>query len=468
MSGRPRTIVLGAGPAGIAAAFFAQRAGHDVTLIEKADFVGGKGASRREGRYVLDFGPHAYHPKSEAINELIVSHAGSGYILRKVHMELVLKGKRLAYPFRPTEGLRNFHPLFTLRIVADYLATRLRDLVSPLPEDSFRAYGVKHFGKTLYDLCFGDYTERVWGVSAADISPELARRKLPRFSLTALLTERFLKRKKMDAHIITPEVGYHREGIGTIYRNVVEDFVGKGGTLRTETDVSSVNWDPSSRRATGVTLPSGGRLGCDFLVSTIPITALLSRLSVRPPELVPDPRIRYRHILLLYVFLKKERFSRAHWTYLVDDRFHFHRISEQKNLSEDCCPADRTVLTLEISSAEDEPSWTFSGEDFLPWILEDLSFFGIVREDVERVTVAHLRDAYPIYYKGYEDEMKRILEALSAIQNLVTTGRQGLYLDIGMHDAMRLGLEAVEALAAGAVQRFYESHESFLPRKTNI
>ena len=458
-----RLVVLGGGPAGLAAAHFAQERGYAVTLVERHPWIGGKGASRRSRGYVLDFGPHAYHPRTRAINELIERHAGDDYLLGPVRMELVLAGRTLQYPFRLVEGLRKLPAGLSARIVAGFLAARVRRLFAPPPTQSFRTWGEGQFGTALYRLCFGDYTERVWGVSADELSVELARRKLPRLSIRALLREILFRRSTIHAHLFGNDFGYHRLGIGSVFEAIAEGIEERGGRILRGHDVTSLRLGPDGRVA-GVSLdgPHGpSEVPCDGVVSTIPLTRLGELLEdAGRGDDSPGGRLEFRSIVLAYAALRRPQFSKAHWTYLVDGRFHFQRISEQKNLSAACCPADTTMLTLETSELSCPP-----GEPELRrQVEEDLGFFGVRGDEIESLESFHLADAYPIYRSGYATVLARALERLGTIGNLVSTGRQGLFLDIDMHDAMVLGRLGVEALGREGAAEFHRDHERQLER----
>jgi len=458
-----RLVVLGGGPAGLAAAHLAQEQGHEVTLVERHPWIGGKGASRRSGGYVLDFGPHAYHPRTRAINELIERHAGSDYLLGPVRMELVLAGRNLQYPFRLVEGLRKLPPGLSARIVSGFLAARVRRLFREPSTESFRTWGEGQFGSALYRLCFGDYTERVWGVSADELSVELARRKLPRLSVRALLREILFRRSTMHAHLFGNDFGYHRLGIGSVFEAIAAGIEERGGRILRGHEVTSLRLGPDGRVAgVGVAGPDGrSDVACDGVVSTIPLTRLGELLpGAGRGDGSPGGRLEFRSIVLAYAALRRPRFSRAHWTYLVDGRFHFQRISEQKNLSAACCPAGTTMLTLETS----ELSAPRGAPDLRRHVEEDLGFFGVRGDEIESLEDFHLADAYPVYRSGYATVLARALERLEPIGNLVSTGRQGLFLDIDMHDAMVLGRLAVDALARGEAAGFHREHERRLER----
>ena len=410
--------------------------------------MGGKGASRPTGGYVLDFGPHAYHPKTRVINRLIEGHAGAEYVLGPVRMALILKGRTLRYPFQPLEGLRKLPLTLSARMVSDYAVARLRHWARPVPETSFKSWGESRFGRTLYRLCFGDYTERVWGVSADQLSVELAKRKLPRFSIRGVLSEAWLKRGAMHAHLFGSQFGYHRLGIGRIYEAIVAGIERRGGQVLRAHEVTGLRGGADGRvTAVLATGPEGPvEVPCDAVVSTIPLTRL--QTLVDEAGLAPPPTERavdFRDILLAYACVGRPRFSDAHWIYLVDNRFAFQRISEQKNLSEVCCPAGKTVLTLEISAA----AGSGASSNVRQLVESDLAFFGVRGEEIEKVETFTLSDAYPVYRVGYEVALAAAFDRLGTIGNLVSTGRQGLFLDIDMHDAMVLGRAGVDALGRG-------------------
>jgi len=204
---------------------------------------------------------------------------------------------------------------------------------------------------------------------------------------------------------------------------------------------------------------------CDYVISSIPLPELLTVLGRSDGRFLPlAPRLSFRHILLIYVVLDIPRFSRAHWTYLVDDRFHFHRISEQKNLSAACAPPDKTVLTMEISCSGEDPMWNWEPHQFREMVKRDLAFFKIPDESILNLYSSKLEDAYPIYAIDFEKGLASCLEELASVPGLITTGRQGLFLDIDMHDAMVLGEKAVESVLSGSVATFYKENSVLLRR----
>jgi protoporphyrinogen oxidase len=464
MNSKGKTVaILGAGPAGIAAAYFAQLQGYRPLLIEQKSYVGGKGASQQMGEFILDFGPHAYHPKSSEIDAMIQSHAGDDYLCIQVNMGLMLCGKNMRYPFQFGEALTKLKLKLLARILLDYLLMRLRRIFFPKPLRSFRDWGVAQYGYTLYNLCFGHYTERVWKITADHISVELAERKLPKFTLWGVLHDAFSRKSKLHEHILSNELGYHKLGMGAVYEKIVENIVAKGGQLFLNSSVIQVGFsnDKTVHHLT-VTGEKTISIPVDYVVSTIPLPQLMQTLQAASSSADSLPRcVDFRSIRLVYVTLNKPRFSDKHWIYLVDADFHFHRISEQKNLSVACCPENRTVLTMEISCALDDPMWNWTADQFRPFVQQDLQRLGMVSDNIESISVTSLCDAYPIYTTGFEEHLEECFRWLNGFPNVISTGRQGLFLDIDMHDAMHLGKTALNYLFERKVDRFYQDYRSF-------
>ncbi|MBL8014075.1 MAG: FAD-dependent oxidoreductase, partial [Candidatus Omnitrophica bacterium] len=178
-SSKKTVVVLGAGPAGLAAAYTAQMAGYHVIVIEKSDIPGGKGASRVWKQFIVDYGPHTFHAMTQSITDLVLQHSDGVMFDLAVKQRLYITEKPMSYPFSLKEAIYKFHPGLNFKIATDYLWIKVCSCFKKSPQLSFKQYGIANFGKTLYDICFGNYSERVWSCSADELSVEFAKRKLP-------------------------------------------------------------------------------------------------------------------------------------------------------------------------------------------------------------------------------------------------------------------------------------------------
>jgi protoporphyrinogen oxidase len=152
--------------------------------------------------------------------------------------------------------------------------------------------------------------------------------------------------------------------------------------------------------------------------------------------------------MLVNVALDRPQAMAQHWIYLLDPQFRFNRFAEQKNLGAACAPADRTALSLEVCCDVGDELWHASDESLYDAARADLQKTGLFADQrFEGLTVLRCAEAYPIYDLGFEKDVAAALDALAAIPNLLSVGRQGLFLNCDMHNAMAMGMAAAEFLA---------------------
>ena len=140
---------------------------------------------------------------------------------------------------------------------------------------------------------------------------------------------------------------------------------------------------------------------CDGVFSTLPLPQLVGMISPPLPPAVAEhaAKLRYRSLKLIYIALKRPQLTDYHWVYLLDEQFRVNRMSEQKNVSADMVPADRTILCIELSCWRDEPMWQASDEEIYRIALNDLMKmgYGVTEDEVEDYYVTDIPTAYPVY-----------------------------------------------------------------------
>lgn len=451
MSGGKRVVVLGAGPAGITAAWRLSELGHEVTVLERDEAVGGMARTIAMGRYLVDFGPHTFHVRetdeSRRVLKAIERFFGPDPLVLTRGTRVLLRGKEYVYPLEMLQVLTGVSPLLSARIVFDYLVATVRSAVSSArAEDSFEDWGVRNLGRTLYDLCFGIYSARVWGLPTSQISSKQAQR-VAKLNLKNIIL-RTLGIRADPATYFTKYM-YPRKGISLLYEGMADE-VRKAGS-RVLLGAPAVRVECRDGRASRVFYEEGGHersVDCDILLSTLPLPALVGMMTPALPSTVAAhaARLRYRSLKLIYIALKRARMTDYHWVYLLDEHFRVNRLSEQKNVSPDMVPPDRTVLCIELSLWRDEPLWHASDEEIYRLALADLMKMGHgVREDeVEEYHVTDIQTAYPVYELGFEEHLIPVLDGVHEVENLLTLGRHGLFLNNSMDDNVLLGMQAAD------------------------
>jgi protoporphyrinogen oxidase len=453
---KPHVVILGAGPAGISAAWRLSELGIETTVLERDAAVGGMGKTIKVGDYHVDYGPHTFHiretEESRAIHEAIKPMFGDDPLILTRGTRVLLRGKEYIYPLEMLQVLTGVSPILSFRIVFDYLVASIKSTLAPAKkEHSFEEWGVRNLGRTLYDLCFGIYSERVWGLPTSQISSKQAQR-VAKLNLKNIIL-RTLGIKADPATYFTKYM-YPRKGISVLFENMAAAVKKNGQRLLLESPV--VRLEREGEKITRVIYRHEGSekaIECDGVLSTLPLPALVDLIQPPLPESVAAHarKLKYRSLKLIYIALKRAQLTDYHWVYLLDEQFRVNRMSEQKNVSSEMVPADRTVLCIELSCWRDEPVWRASDEEIYQIALKDLlkMGYGITESEVVDYYVTDISTAYPVYELNFEDHLIPTLEGVHAVPNLLTLGRHGLFLNNSMDDNVLLGMKVADQIAAG-------------------
>jgi protoporphyrinogen oxidase len=457
-------VIIGAGPSGLSAAYHAQKAGYHVVLLEKTDIAGGKGGSRQYKNFTVDFGPHAYHAITKEVTDLMEKHSNGELKEIKIKQKLYITNKPISYPMKIKEAIFSFGIGLNIKILFDFLKTKIKSIFIKMPKNSFKKFGEANFGKTLYDLCFGRYTERVLRLSPDDISAEYAHRKLPNASLFGFIISLFTKMpsRGKGSYLHVRKYMYHKNGIGNVYKEIAKGIQDRGGEIIYNSKIKNIIVSEENK-ATSVNLdlPEKKNIKFDYLISTIPIGDLVSYTEKKITDIDFKRKLIFKHVVIVNVALDRPKFSENHWIYLVNDQFYFNRISEQKNFSSACAPSNKTLVMLEVILDSNDLEWKWEGEQWRSIVEKELGFFNVKAKEIEDIWVTKVEKAYPIFLVGYEDVKKRVLDDLSKFKNILSTGRFGLFVDINMHDAMLLGSEGFRHLIDNKVEEFYKDHKKW-------
>jgi protoporphyrinogen oxidase len=441
----------------MSAAWRLSELGCRVTVLERDAAVGGMGKTIAIGRYFADYGPHTFHvretPESRRILDAIRPYFGDDPLILTRGTRVLLRGKEYVYPLEMLQVLTGVSPLLSARILLDYLVATVKSAFAPpKQDDSFEEWGVRNLGRTLYDLCFGIYSARVWGLPTSQISSKQAQR-VAKLNLKNVIL-RTLGIRADPATYFTKYM-YPRQGISVLYENLAAAIRQKGNCILLESPV--VRLERDNGRIARVVFSRNGReesIDCDVVLSTLPLPQLVHMIAPALPATVAAhaARLRYRSLKLIYIVLNRRQLTDYHWVYLLDEHFRVNRMSEQKNVSNAMVPDDSTILCIELSCWRGEPLWTASDDEIYRIALTDLlqMGYGLSESDVLSYHVTDIPTAYPVYERDFEDHLIPVLEGVHQVRNLLTLGRHGLFLNNSMDDNFILGMKVGEYVAAGA------------------
>ena len=401
-------VVLGGGLAGLSCGYELARAGARVTVLEREDQVGGMAASfvdNGTGEYwSYDFGPHRFHTNEPELIEHVKEVLGDNHHRATRLSRIVLFNRFFDYPLRAENVLRNLPPLLLVRAFVGYGWVRFTERVglSRHSDDNFEGWVTKRFGRTLYDLFFGRYTEKAWKMPPSEISGDWASQRISLLSLGDAVRKTLSRPKAGEgprtlvSEFLYPLTG----GIGELARGYAQGIEELGGTV--VIGAPAVRVLREGARVTGVRTggPDPMTIEGDHYISTIPITALAR--SVRPaapPEVLAGiANLRYISILFVYLRVNKPQVSPDSWLYLPEHHLTVHRISEFKNFSPEAAPPDKTMVCAEITCRVGDEHWRAGDDELIATAVADLGQIGLLEpNEVLDGFVKRIPYAYPVY-----------------------------------------------------------------------
>ena len=192
---------------------------------------------------------------------------------------MLLRGKEYVYPLEMLQVLTGVSPLLSARIVFDYLMATLKStLAPPQKEDSFEEWGVRNLGRTLYDLCFGIYSERVWGLPTSQISSKQAQRVAKLNLKNIILRTLGIKADPGDLlHEVHVSAQGHQRAVREHGRR---ECASAGNCMLLESPV--VRLERDGDRIARVVYTQNGReetIECDGVLSTLPLPPLVDMID---------------------------------------------------------------------------------------------------------------------------------------------------------------------------------------------
>ena len=450
MSESRSIVVLGGGVAGLAAAYYLSRDGHRVTIVERAPVLGGLCASFESHGFTLDHGPHKMYSIVPGVLEELERIMEGRLLKHEKKNRLRLLDRFLDYPLSMRSLLPALGPLRSMRMGLDYAMALTGGVLNSHEPRSYEDYVLRRFGRSVYELVFEPLAWKVWG-DPKTLAAELAAARIPSGGTTELIL-RLLKLKENTPDVDAPYFYYPRKGFGDFPRRLAELIHGSGGRILKKTTPTKIQRDGARVRAVEVDGDAGTEsLSCDLVVSSIPIHALAELLHPGDREVDQETAsLRFRQLILVYLVLEHDRLLNDHWIFFPERKFPFSRLFEQKALSEELGPAGKTVVCCDMTCELDDATWKASDEELVGRCLDSLVDIGLTSK-CRFLTgfTKRFRDFYPVYAVDYRETLGRVYRRLQVADNLVLTGRLGMFNYNNSDHCLDMGRFIARGLANG-------------------
>ncbi len=449
-------VVLGAGPAGLTAAWRAARRGWSVTVVERAEQPGGMAGSFTVDGVRVDHGSHRLHPATPAhVLHDLRGLLGADLQTRRRNGRLRLYDRWVGFPLRPVELARAVPTGAAARIARDALGVRR----PRQPDESYASVLRRSLGPELYETFYGPYAVKLWGLPGEQIDAEQARVRVTADTPWKVAARLLRGRGDGQGRVFH----YPRHGFGQIVSALADAAVASGAELVTGHGVTSVRPDGDS-----VLVHSDDRQHrARQVFSTLPLPVLATLMTPpAPPAAIADAGgLRFRAMVLVYVVHAGGRWTPYDAHYLPGPETPVTRISEPVNYRVSAAdPVDRTVLCAEIPCSAGDDLWSADDETLGRLVVDSLAALDLPPVHAAGVQVRRLSHVYPVYERGFADRLAG-LEAWAAMLPRVTTfGRLGLFAHDNTHHAMAMAYDAVDCLTPGGgfdAERWTVARERF-------
>jgi len=429
---RSRTVVIGAGPAGLTAAYLLGKRDLPVEVFEADNVVGGISRTVERDGWRFDIGGHRFFTKVSLVETLWREILPEEDFLTRPRMSRIYYRRKLFdYPLRAMNALRGLGIVEAFRCVASYVWAQ----VSP-PKDQthFEGWVTARFGQRLYSIFFKTYTEKVWGLPATAIQAEWAAQRIKNLSLfKAVVNALMPKRNQTEVTSLIERFQYPRLGPGMMWERCAELVTKQGGTVTMETAVTRVHRDSAGVVAVTVAGPDGvrRRIEIDHLISSMPMQALIQAVEPAAPEDVRAAAddLRYRDFLTVALVVPLEFSFPDNWIYIHEPGVNVGRIQNFGSWSPFLVKEGRTCLGLEFFVNEGDELWSLSDEELVALATAELEQLGLVRPGaVEAGYAVRVPKAYPVYDEHYQTNVDTIRAWLArAVPNVHPVGRNGMH-----------------------------------------
>ncbi len=451
----PKIVVIGAGPAGLTAAYMLTKRGVDATVLEADNIVGGISRTAERDGWRFDIGGHRFFTKVKQVEDVWFEILGPDDFLRRPRLSRVYyRGKFYDYPIQAMNVLKNIGIVEAIRCACSYLWVRVHP---PKDTTTLEGFVASRFGWRLYRHFFKTQSEKVWGVPCTEIQADWGAQRIKDLSLlrAALdaLTPKAVKKRRANTKQITSlieEFNYPKYGPGMMWERCAEIVTAHGTKVVFDSTVTKI--EHSGGRATTVTAVTDGastRYEASHVISSMPISALLRAMDPPPPAdvLAAANALRYRDFITVALVVPEEDGFPDNWIYINDANVKVGRIQNFGRWSPYLVKDGRTCLGLELFVNEGDEWWTMADEDLIANGKRELVQIGLIADEsrIESGYVVRMPKAYPFYDAEYKANVATLAAWIAEhTPNVYPVGRNGMHRYNNQDHSMLTAMLSVE------------------------
>jgi protoporphyrinogen oxidase len=454
-----KVAVIGAGPAGITAAYELAKAGIYVEVFEAAPQVGGLAKTIDLWGQRVDLGPHRFFSNDTRINKVWLEVAGKDYRMVDRLTRIYYKKKFYFYPIKATDALKKLG-FFTS--AACFFSFMWQKIVPTKQDGTFENWVVSRFGRKLFNIFFKTYSEKLWGISCKELDADFAAQRIKKLSLWEAIKNALGGGKKNKHKTLVDQFAFPTGGTGMIYERMKDYVLGKGNKVYLSTPVKRVL--SKDGKVTSIELENGHVHEFDHVISSMPVTLLVNRLPETPQTILDFTKsLKFRNTILVYLHVQGKDLFPDNWLYVHSTDLKMGRITNFRNwVPEILNGKDSTIVVLEYWCNDEDPEWNDTNEKWIELGKMELNKTGLIKGAL--ITEGHVHKiskCYPVYSTGYKEHLKPVETYLSTVKGLSVIGRYGSFKYNNQDHSILMGLLAAENLVKNTNHNLWEINTDY-------
>lgn len=446
MISKRKIAVIGAGPAGLTAAYQLVKEGYDVTVFEASDTVGGMSKSLELWGQRVDLGPHRFFSNDLVINNFWLEIVGRDYQMVNRLTRIYYADNFFHYPLKPFQAIWQLGILEGIQCIFSFL----RQQIFPINEEkTFETWVIRRFGRKLYSIFFKSYSEKLWGISCKELDEDFAAQRIKKLSLFSAIWEALKMTEEVRHQTLVEQFAYPKQGTGMVYERMAERILKRNGRIKLQTPVVRVMPQEDARI---VVATHNGEEIFDHIISSMPLSILVRQLPNVPEQVRTSvSKLRFRNTTLVYLLARGENLFPDQWLYIHASHLKTGRITNFSNWVTDIKNNKKqTILCLEYWSFEEDEIWKMGEDKLIELAKNELNDTGLISACIiSEGKVVRIPKCYPVYQRGYKEPLQAVQHYLDSISNLSVIGRYGAFKYNNQDHSILMGLLAAENIIKG-------------------
>jgi protoporphyrinogen oxidase len=459
-------FVIGAGPAGLTAAYCLGKEARSVIVIERDPvYVGGISRTVDYNGYLFDIGGHRFFSKSKEVVALWHEILPDDFITRPRLSRIYYNGKFFSYPLKAFEALLKLGVFTSAACLTSYLYAKMFPIA---PARTFHDWVRNQFGERLFQIFFKTYTEKVWGMSCDEISADWAAQRIKGLDLATAVLNGLQRSLRLGGNgspgadtvkTLIESFQYPRKGPGMMWEAAARRIKAQGGRILMGRELSRLEFDGARKHwRIEVATANGERelYTAREVISSAPLRELVERIKPTPLSLLHARALRYRDFLTVALMVRKTELFPDNWIYIHDPSVQVGRVQNFRSWSPEMVPDNMSCLGLEYFCFEGDGLWNAADGDLIARAKREAAQIGLIAAaDVIDACVVRQAKAYPVYDEDYRGNVAAIrLDLEGSYPTLHVIGRNGMHRYNNQDHAMMTALLTARNILAGA--RLYD------------